>query len=157
MVIQGVGIEERGLADNEFTLYLDGEAGPLMIISQPRDVTCKVGETATFNVSASGGATPYHYQWQVWMGKEKGWVDLDGAVLPTLQVDNVTMAMSGRKARCIVSDSSGQQIISDAATLTVIDPHPVDTGDHSNLPLYSAVALAALALLWLLRRRARQN
>jgi len=93
-----------------------------------------VGETATFNVSASGGATPYHYQWQVWMGKEKGWVDLKDAVLPTLQVDNVTMAMSGRKARCIVSDSSGQQIVSDAATLTVIDPHPVDTGDHSNLP-----------------------
>ncbi len=157
VVIQGVGIEDRGLADNEFTLYLDGEAGPLMIISQPRDVTCKVGETATFNVSASGGATPYHYQWQVWMGKEKGWVDLKDAVLPTLEVDNVTMAMSGRKARCIVSDSSGQQIISDAATLTVIDPHPVDTGDHSNLPLYSAVALAALALLWLLRRRARQE
>lgn len=157
VVIQGVGIEDRGLADNEFTLYLDGEAGPLMIISQPRDVTCKVGETATFNVSASGGATPYHYQWQVWMGKEKGWMDLDGAVLPTLQVDNVTMAMSGRKARCIVSDSSGQQIVSDAATLTVIDPHPVDTGDHSNLPLYLAVALAALALIWLLRRRARQG
>jgi len=84
-------------------------------------------------------------------------MDLDGAVLPTLQVDNVTMAMSGRKARCIVSDSSGQQITSDAATLTVIDPHPVDTGDHSNLPLYLAVALAALALIWLLRRRARQG
>lgn len=157
VVIQGVGIEERGLADNEFTLYLDGEAGPLMIISQPRDVTCEVGETATFGVTASGGATPYHYQWQVWMGEEKGWVDLKDAVLPTLEVDNVTMAMSGRKTRCVVTDSSGQQIISDAATLTVIAPHPVDTGDHSNLPLYSAVALAALALIWLLRRRARQG
>ena len=157
VIIRGVGIEERGLADNEFTLYLDGEAEPLMIVSQPRDVTCEVGDTATFSVSASGGATPYHYQWQVWMDEERGWVDLKDAVLPTLVVEDVTMAMSGRRARCIVTDSSGQRIVSDAATLTVIDPHPVDTGDHSNLPLYLIVAVAALTLLWLLRRRARQG
>ena len=106
---------------------------------------------------APGGATPYHYQWQVWMGEKKGWVDLDGAVISALIVKDVTMAMSGRKARCIVTDSSGQRIISDAATLTVIDPQMVDTGDHSNLPLYVAVALAALALIWLLRRRTRQG
>ena len=32
----------------------------------------------------------------------------------------------------------------------------VDTGNHSNLPLYLAIVLAALILLWWVRRRTRK-
>ena len=50
-----------------------------------------------------------------------------------------------------MTDAEGTQIISQAVTLTVRDG--VDTGDHSNLPLYLAVAIAALIVLWWMRRR----
>ena len=46
-------------------------------------------------------------------------------------------------------------IVSREVTLRVRDG--VDTGDHSNLQLYLAVALVALALLGLLRRRTRKG
>jgi hypothetical protein len=50
-----------------------------------------------------------------------------------------------------VTDAEGTQIISQEATLTIRDG--VDTGDHSNLSLYLAVAIAALIMLWWMRRR----
>ena len=50
-----------------------------------------------------------------------------------------------------MTDADGTQIISREVTLTVRDR--VDTGDHSNLPLYLVVAMVALALLWWVRRR----
>jgi len=53
-----------------------------------------------------------------------------------------------------VTDAEGAQIVSREVTLHVRDG--VDTGDHSNLQLYLAVALVALALLGLLRRRSRK-
>ena len=56
---------------------------------------------------------------------------------------------------CVVTDAAGTQIVSREVTLTIRDKVP--TGDSSNLPLYLAVAAAALALLWWMRRRARQD
>lgn len=153
VVIRGVGIEETALSNNEFTLYLDGEPDPLAILSQPRDVTIQEGESASFSVRVTGGMPAYSYQWQMWDAKHKKWVDIPGATEATLSRESVEKKWDGAQFRCVVTDRAGNSVTSEAAKLTVRGS--VDTGDHSNLPLYLAIAAIALALLWLLRRRAR--
>ena len=87
----------------------------------------------------------------MWDPKHEKWVDLPGFTNPTLSREDIEKKWDGVKFRCVVTDAEGTQIISREVTLTVRDG--VDTGDHSNLPLYLAIALAALILLWWVRRR----
>ncbi len=154
IVILGLDVEECALSNNEFTLYLDGKPDPLIILRQPRDVTIQEGESASFSVGVTGGVWPYGYQWQIWDAKHKKWVDIPGATGSALSREKVEKKWDGAQFRCVVTDRAGTTVISDSATLHVRDS--VDTGDHSNLPLYLSVAVIALALLWLLRRRMRQ-
>ena len=154
IVILGLDVEECALSNNEFTLYLDGKPDPLIILRQPRDVTIQEGESASFSVGVTGGVWPYGYQWQIWDAKHKKWVDIPGATGSALSREKVEKKWDGAQFRCVVTDRSGTTVISDSATLHVRDS--VDTGDHSNLPLYLSVAVIALALLWLLRRWMRQ-
>ena len=70
---------------------------------------------------------------------------------PTLSRENIEKKWDGCRFRCVVTDAAGTQIISQEVTLTIRDG--VDTGDHSNLPLYLAVAVAALIVLWWMRRK----
>lgn len=151
VVIRATDLEEAALINNEFTLYLDGEPDPLTMLSQPRDLTIQPGESAAFAVKATGGVWPYSYQWQVWDAKHKKWVDLPGYTDATLSRDSVEKKWNGARFRCVITDRAGKTVTSDSATLTVRDS--VDTGDHSNLPLYLSVAAISLVLLWLLRRR----
>ena len=95
--------------------------------------------------------TVYTYQWQVYNPKTGEWVDLKGFKQPTLSRENIEKKWDGCRFRCVVTDAAGTQIISQEVTLTIRDG--VDTGDHSNLPLYLAVAVAALIVLWWMRRR----
>ncbi len=87
----------------------------------------------------------------MWDPKQEKWVDLPGFTEPTLSRKDIEKKWDGARFRCVVTDAEGTKIVSQEVTLTVRDR--VDTGDHSNLSLYLAVALAALALLWWLRRR----
>ena len=87
----------------------------------------------------------------MWDEEHQKWVDLPGFTRPELSREDVEKKWDGCKFRCVVTDDRGTQIISREVTLTVRDG--VDTGDHSNLSLYLAVAIAALALLWWMRRR----
>ena len=153
VVVTAVGRNERAYANNEFTVDFDGE-DPLRFIKQPEDVTVQEGEDVSFSVEVGGGTKPYTYQWQVWDEKHKKWVDLPGFTGPTLSRKDIEKKWNGCKFRCVITDATGAQIISQVFTLTVRDRVP--TGDDSNLPLYLAVALAALVLLILLRRRARR-
>ena len=68
--------------------------------------------------------------------------------------DDVEKKWNGCRFRCVVTDAAGIRTISREVTLTVRDRIP--TGDNSNLPLYLAVTMAALALLILLRRKAEK-
>lgn len=151
IVITGDGIKETAMSNNEFTLYLDGKPGPLTILRQPRDVTIQEGESASFSVVVTGGVWPYSYQWQMWDEKHQKWVDIPNATDSVLSRENVEKKWDGARFRCVITDRAETTVISDPATLTVRDS--VDTGDHSSLPLYLAMAVIALALLWLLRRR----
>ena len=150
VVISAVSRDEVAYANNAFTLILGG-GDPLHFEKQPEDVTAQEGEDVSFTVEVGGGKTPYTYQWQVWDPKHEKWVDLPGFTEPTLSRKDIEKKWDGARFRCVVTDAEGTQIISQEVTLTVRDS--VDTGDDSNLPLYTAVALAALALLWWMRRR----
>ena len=158
VVITGRGIAETATVNNEFTLYLGG-SDMLTIIKQPRSQTAHVGGSAVFTVDVSGGRAPYKYQWQVFVDGE--WRDIPGANEATLTLDKVKAEWNGRRTRCVITDANDITVISDEAVLTVIGQgtgadgkHP-DTGDHMNLPLYLLVALSAVALLLILRRRER--
>ena len=150
VVISAIGRDETAYANNEFTLFLGG-GDPLHFEVQPRDVTAQEGEDVSFSVEVAGGKQPYTYQWQVWDPKHEKWVDLPGFTGPTLSRKDIEKKWDGARFRCIVTDAEGTQIISQEATLTIRDG--VDTGDHSNLSLYLAVAIAALIMLWWMRRR----
>jgi MYXO-CTERM domain-containing protein len=148
--IMSVDGDERALANNEFTVILGGN-GALRFVKQPEDVTVQEGEDVSFEVEVAGGAKPYTYQWQVWDPVHGKWVDLPGFTDPVLRREDIEKKWDGARFRCVVTDANGTQAVSEEATLTVRDGVP--TGDSSNLPLYAVIALAALALLWALRRR----
>ena len=148
--ILAVGTDERAYANNEFSLYLGGD-NALRFLKQPEDATVQEGEDVSFSVEVTGGVKPYTYQWQVYNPKTGKWVDLKGFNQPILSRKDIEKKWDGSKFRCVVTDDRGTQIVSQEVTLTVRDG--VDTGDHSNLPLYLAMAITALALLWWMRRR----
>ena len=145
-----VGREDCAFVNNEFTVYLGG-GNALRFVTEPEDVTVQEGEDVAFSVEVAGGVKPYTYQWQVYNPKTGEWVDLKGFDQPTLSRENIEKKWGSCRFRCVVTDASGTQIISREVTLTVRDS--VNTGDHSNLPLYLASAIAALILLWWMRRR----
>ena len=145
------GIRETATLNNEFTIYPGGGGDPLRFTRQPEDVTVQAGEDVRFEVEVAGGVEPYTYQWQVFNPKTGKWVDLKGFTEPTLSRKDIEEKWDGCRFRCVVTDAEGTQIISREVTLTIRDG--VDTGDHSNLPLYLAVAIMALMLLWWMRRR----
>lgn len=144
VTIRAVGVEDRLASNNEFTLYLPEEYRDLMRISlSPADQIALVGGTATFFVAAAGGREPYTYQWQEYKGSSLGWQNVPGATEDTLQVTDLTLAMTGRQFRCVVTDHGLDEATSEAAALNVVTVLP-DTGDHTHLPLYLALAAAAM-------------
>ncbi len=152
VVISGIGIEESNYFNNEFTLNLSTmNRQPLSLIRQPADAVVQKGEDAVFTVEAAGGSIPYTYRWEVWMGESLGWRKIEGSDDPTLTVKNTTKAMDGWKYRCVVTDAAGAAVTSRAAGLTVTGVP--GTGDSSNPVLYLTLAAAALALLWILRKK----
>ncbi len=148
--ITAIGEEECALINNEFTVYLGG-SGELRFVSEPEDTAVREGADVSFAVEVAGGARPYAYQWQIWDEKHQKWVDLPGFTEPTMRREGVERKWDGCRFRCVVTDADGKTITGRAFTLTVTGAVP--TGDDSNLPLYLAVALIAITLLWLTRRR----
>lgn len=173
------GITETATVNNEFTIYpggspelrftqeiwaeitRDGE-----VITYTQTVPAREGETVTLHSSVAGGTKPYKYQWQVFNPATGEWVDLkdggtiSGAYSDILTLQNVKRAWDGRQARCVVTDSSGTTITSDPITLRVAasgEPKLPDTGDHSHLMWYLAVAAVALMLIVVLRRKERRG
>ena len=84
-----------------------------IITAQPRVLTVVVGQSATFNVSASRTALS-SYQWQ-WNR-----ANIPGATYPSLNLSDVQFADAGNYS-VIVANSAGSAT-SAAATLTVITP-----------------------------------
>ena len=90
------------------------EAPTLAIVSQPENVTWKVGTTASFTVEAAGeGLT---YQWQV---KQVGKSDFSNSGAASAKTANYTFTMQnahkGMQVRCVVTDASGASVTSETA------------------------------------------
>ena len=85
-------------------------SGP-SITSQPANKTVTAGQTASFSVTATGGA-PLSYQWR------KNGVNISGAMSSTYTTPATTTADSGSTFSVVVTNSAGSAT-SNNATLTV--------------------------------------
>jgi glucose/arabinose dehydrogenase len=84
---------------------------PPSITDQPDSLTVAVGQSATFQVAASGSG-PLQYQWQ------RNNVNIAGATSTSYTLNNASLADNGATFRAIVSNSFGS-FTSNSATLTV--------------------------------------
>ncbi len=89
----------------------------LTITLQPKNYNGLVGTTAHFTVKAQG--TGLKYQWQTY--KDGKWVNssLTGAKTNTLSV-YLTKSRNNYKFRCVITDASGNKVISKTAVLEVV-------------------------------------
>jgi hypothetical protein len=89
--------------------------------SNPSNVTADAGQTATFSTTASGGTTPYSYQWQVSTNSGVSFSNISGATSSSYTTGILTTAANGYEYKVIVTDSASTptQVTSTAATLTV--------------------------------------
>ena len=90
-------------------------AGP-SISAQPTDQTVNDGATATFSVTATGGATPYTYQWQD--NSSGSFANVSGATSSSYG-PTASYAAQGRQYRCVVTGANSLSVTSNAATLRV--------------------------------------
>ena len=88
---------------------------PLSITEQPVSVKTSVGDKITFSVSAEGDGLTYQWQYKA---TGSSWKNSSNGTGASLTVEAASYR-SGYQYRCIVSDANGEQLISDAATLTV--------------------------------------
>lgn len=81
----------------------------LSITTQPQSQSVAQGSNATLSVAATGGTTPYHYQWQ-----------FNGTPISGATSSSYTTGVAGAYV-CVVTDSSTtvQSVSSSAATITV--------------------------------------
>ena len=93
----------------------EDSAGPV-IISHPANQSVSEGQTATFNVVATG-TQPLSYQWQ------KNGVNISGATSTSYTTPAATLNDNGATFRCVVSNSLGNAT-SNTATLTVTSTPP---------------------------------
>ena len=124
VVISGV-CPPTPVTSNSVTLAI---AQPPTISTQPASRTVCAPDAATFTVVAAGNPTPNIYQWQVsTTGAGGPWVNLTtgGSYTPTLTVSPTATSQSGSLYRVIVTNSCGQSVTSNNATLTVNAPTPV--------------------------------
>ena len=88
----------------------------LSITKQPGNYVGAEGSTASFKIEAKGAGLKYQWQWYD-NGK---WLNSEQTDAKTASLSVVLEARrSGRKYRCIVSDSSGASVTSKEVTMTI--------------------------------------
>lgn len=115
------------------------DAGPtaLAVSQQPVDVTVALGGAASFTVAATGGTSPYHYQW-------KRGTTAVGSDAATLQLAAAAFTDVGSYTATITDSATpAQQVVSSAASLMVTAP----TLTITQQPQDVAVAAGASASL----------
>ncbi len=134
------------VTSNAVTLTVYEVQAPI-ILTQPASITVNSGEKATFRVEAYG--TDLEYQWQYKFSDSVGWsdncepgcLDAEFSVYPYYD-------MNGVQYRCVVSNAGGA-VVSDAATLTVIEPDPPA---FTNQPSDSRMEYGSTSPVWLYAR-----
>ena len=105
------------ITSNAATLTIKS-AVELKITAHPEDVTTPAGANVTFKITAQGDGLKY--QWQASKDGGKNWTNssMTGNKTNTLTVSAVA-SRNGYKFRCIVTDSTGKTVTSNAATLII--------------------------------------
>lgn len=83
---------------------------------QPKSVSVTVGDTAKFEVAATG--TDVTYQWQIDRNDSNGFVDITGATGATYTTGVTDIDCNGFKYRCVLSNAAGS-VTTDTVVLTV--------------------------------------
>ena len=88
----------------------------LAITQQPSNVTTQAGQNVTFTVKAKG--VGLKYQWQYKKSGQTSWSNWGArTTASTTATSNATW--QGMQVRCIVTDSAGNKVTSNAATITI--------------------------------------
>lgn len=131
-----------------FTLG-DVEASALRIAKHPQDVTVEAGAAAavTYTVEATGGKTPYTYQWQRrtmsadWENLSKKPKDAVEATISDVNAQTLRIAAGefaalsagGYQFRCVVTDANGKKVTSNAAAFTMKGSPSTSGSDGTNV------------------------
>ena len=86
------------------------------VTAQPKSVSVTVGDTATFEVAATG--TDVTYQWQIDRNNGNGFVNITGATGETYTTGVTDRVCNGFKYQCVLSNAAGL-VITDTVVLTV--------------------------------------
>ena len=86
------------------------------VTAQPKSVSVTVGDTATFEVTATG--TDVTYQWQIDRNDGNGFVNIAGATGATYTTGVTDRDCNGFKYQCVLSNAAGL-VITDTVVLTV--------------------------------------
>lgn len=86
------------------------------VTAQPKSVSVTVGDTATFEVTAT--STDVTYQWQIDRNDGNGFVNITGATGATYTIGVTDRDCNGFKYRCVLSNAAGS-VTTDTVVLTV--------------------------------------
>ncbi|MEI3130275.1 MAG: S-layer homology domain-containing protein [Oscillospiraceae bacterium] len=134
----GFDLSENGAwswdaAANRPVLRTDKMATVAMTITeQPLAATVYNNRSALMSVAVKGGTLGYTYQWQRARKATSSFSDIDDATSSFSDIDDATSSMleikktdsfarDGYFYRCVITDSTGNSVTSDAAMLTVAD------------------------------------
>ena len=98
------------------TVEAETQAQALVITQQPKTVVGKIGDKAVFTVEAEGDGVSY--KWQYSNSGSSSWKNSTMAGSATNKIEvNITKGRLGQKYRCIVMDSKGNKLTSEAAEI----------------------------------------
>jgi len=116
------------------------------ITQQPASIGVVLGETASFNIVASGGGLSY--QWKKDGANLSNGGRISGATTATLQITNVEVGDNGGYS-CDVSNSHGQATSSVATLTTILTDECIQNADaEGGFTLYGSSYIAAHWTPW---------
>ena len=130
----------------------------LGITAQPKSIYIKSGNNVTFSVGAVGKNLTYQWQWRVNSSTSWASTTVSGNKTATITVP-ATAARNGYQYRCVVTDSAGNVVYSNAATLTVlgIKTQPVSVATKSGNTATFKVAATGKSLTYQWQWRANSS
>lgn len=100
-------------------LNLGVAPGGVKITKQPSDFEGQIGEMSSFVVVAEGEGLSY--KWQYSNNGGTSWGNMSGASIVTANLQmKITEARNGNLYRCVITDASGNTVISEPATLKAL-------------------------------------
>ena len=93
-------------------------AGEIAITTQPVNITAAEGQRITMSVEATGDGLSY--QWQYKKPTGTSWINFNGATGSSCKKTMVN-TWDGWKYRCVITDTHGNSITTEEATITLIN------------------------------------